>query len=102
VKTHTRVVIIGGGVVGAGCGTPLPPRARGHASAEDHPVGLTTGGAVCHKVGQSLAFGYVEPTLARPGELFEVLMMGERVVARVLTEPAWDPQSLRIRADARR
>jgi dimethylglycine dehydrogenase len=72
-----------------------------HASAGDRPVGLTTGGAFGHKVGQSLAFAYVETALARPGERFEVLMMANRVAARVLREPAWDPQNHRPRADGR-
>jgi dimethylglycine dehydrogenase len=70
-----------------------------HASAGDRPVGLTTGGAFGHKVGQSLAFAYVATALARAGERFEVLMMGNRVAARVLSEPAWDPQNHRLRAE---
>ena len=73
-----------------------------HASAGDRPIGVTTGGAFGHKVGQSLAFGYVETSLARPGERFEVLLMGNRVNARVLAEPAWDPENRRIRANAGR
>ena len=69
-----------------------------HASAGDRPIGLTTGGAFGHKVGQSLAFAYVEAAFARAGDELEVLMMGERVAARILAQPAWDPQSLRPRA----
>jgi dimethylglycine dehydrogenase len=72
-----------------------------HASVGDRPVGLTTGGAFGHKVGQSLAFAYVETALARPGERFEVLMLANRVAARVLREAAWDPQNHRLRADGR-
>jgi dimethylglycine dehydrogenase len=63
----------------------------------DKPVGLTTGGAFGHAVGQSLAFAYVETDLAKPGERFEVLMMGRRVGAQILAEPAWDPQNQRPR-----
>jgi len=72
-----------------------------HARAGDRPVGLTTGGAFGHRVGQSLAFAYVETALARPGERFEVLMMANRVAARILSEPAWDPQNHRPRLDGR-
>ena len=69
-----------------------------HTSAGDRPIGLTTGGAFGHKVGQSLAFAYVETEFARAGDELEVLMMGERIAARILAQPAWDPQSLRPRA----
>jgi glycine cleavage system aminomethyltransferase T len=45
----------------------------------------------------SLAFGYVEPDLARADERFEVLMMGRRCTARVLPRPAWDPDNARLK-----
>ncbi len=61
-------------------------------------VGLTTGGAYGHAINQSLAFAYVEPALARPGERFEILMMGERCPATVLDAAAWDPENARSKA----
>jgi dimethylglycine dehydrogenase len=61
-------------------------------------VGLTTGGAFGHAVGQSLAFAYVEPALAQPGTEFEILMMQQRCAARVLPAPAWDPDNARLKA----
>jgi dimethylglycine dehydrogenase len=61
-------------------------------------VGLTTGGAYGHAVGQSLAFAYVEPDLAQADECFEILMMGRRCAARILPRPAWDPENLRLKA----
>jgi dimethylglycine dehydrogenase len=61
-------------------------------------VGLTTGGAYGHAVGQSLAFAYVEPALAQPGTQFDILMMEQRCAARVLPGPAWDPDNARLRA----
>ncbi|HET6238407.1 MAG TPA: FAD-dependent oxidoreductase [Acetobacteraceae bacterium] len=64
----------------------------------DRLVGVTTGGAYGHAVGMSLAFGYVEPDLARADERFEVLMMGRRCAARVLPRPAWDPDNVRLKA----
>jgi dimethylglycine dehydrogenase len=65
---------------------------------DDRLVGVTTGGAYGHAVGQSLAFAYVEPDLARAGEGFEILMMGRRCAARVLDRPACDPNNLRLKA----
>lgn len=64
----------------------------------DRVVGLTTGGAYGHAVGQSLAFAYVEPQLALAGEQFEVLLLGRRCAARVLARPAWDPENVRLKA----
>jgi dimethylglycine dehydrogenase len=61
-------------------------------------VGVTTGGAYGHAVGQSLAFAYVEPGLAQADERFEIMMMGRRCAARVLARPAWDPDNLRLKA----
>jgi dimethylglycine dehydrogenase len=61
-------------------------------------VGLTTGGAYGHAVGQSLAFAYVEPVLAQAGTEFEILMMEQRCAARVLVAPAWDPGNARLKA----
>jgi dimethylglycine dehydrogenase len=67
-------------------------------SSTDRLVGLTTGGAYGHAVGQSLAFAYVEPGLALAGERFEVLMLGRRCAAHVLARPAWDPKNARLKA----
>ena len=64
----------------------------------DRLVGVTTGGSYGHAVEMSLAFGYVEPDLARADERFEVLMMGRRCAARVLPRPAWDPDNVRLKA----
>jgi dimethylglycine dehydrogenase len=63
----------------------------------DELIGVTTGGAFGHAVGQSLAFAYVEPDLAGADGL-EVLMMGRRCAARILPRPVWDPENLRLRA----
>jgi dimethylglycine dehydrogenase len=60
-------------------------------------VGLTTSGAFGHAVKKSLAFGYVEPQLARTGEVFEVLMQGDKRRARIIPEPAYDADNKRLR-----
>ncbi|HEY7766378.1 MAG TPA: FAD-dependent oxidoreductase, partial [Aestuariivirgaceae bacterium] len=61
-------------------------------------VGLTTSGAYGHAVKKSLAFGYVEPDMAGIGEAFEILMLGERRKARIIPEPAYDPENARLKA----
>jgi dimethylglycine dehydrogenase len=63
----------------------------------DRLVGITTGGAYGHAVGQSLAFAYLEPELAQADGL-HVLMMGRRCAARILPEPAWDARNARPRS----
>ncbi len=60
-------------------------------------VGVTTGGAYGHRSERSLAFAYVEPQLAKPGESFDILMMGVRRKATILAGPAWDPGNERLR-----
>lgn len=64
----------------------------------DRVVGLTTGGAYGHAVQASLAFAYVEPGLAAPGTVLDVLMFGERQRFTILGDAAWDPTNERIKA----
>ena len=65
------------------------------------PVGATSSIAYCHTVGRILAFAYVKPEAATPGQALEVVIMNAARKARVLDEPAHDPQSLLPRTDAR-
>jgi dimethylglycine dehydrogenase len=60
-------------------------------------VGITTGGAFGHAVGKSLAFAYVEPALATSTDAFAVELYGERHAARILPEPAYDPDNARLK-----
>jgi dimethylglycine dehydrogenase len=64
----------------------------------DKLVGITTSGAYGHAAAQSLAFAYVDPIVAKPTNGFEMLIMGRRCPARILSEPAWDSENLRLRA----
>jgi len=64
----------------------------------DRLVGLTTSGAYGHAVEKSLAFAYVDPALASPGALLEILILGDRRKAVVLGDAAWDAANLRLRA----
>jgi dimethylglycine dehydrogenase len=60
-------------------------------------VGLTTSGAYGFAVEKSLAFAYVDPKLARTGETFEILLLGERKKAQIIAEPAWDQGNARLK-----
>lgn len=63
-------------------------------------VGSTASVAYGHTVGKILAFAYIKPNAAAPGTALEVIIHGKPRAARVLGEPAYDPQSLSPRADA--
>ena len=63
-------------------------------------VGSTASVAYGHTVGEILAFAYIKPHAAAPGTALEVIIHGNPRSARVLGEPAYDPQSLSPRADA--
>jgi dimethylglycine dehydrogenase len=62
-------------------------------------VGSTASVAYGHTVGKVLAFAYLKPDAAEPGTALEVIIHGTPRAARVLGEPAYDPQSLRPRMD---
>lgn len=66
--------------------------------ADGCQVGTVSSIAFGHGVGKLLAFAYVAPEHAAPGTALEVVVMGEPRVAKVLAEPAYDPQSLKPRA----
>lgn len=61
-------------------------------------IGVTTSGAYGHSTGRSLGFAYVEPQYADAGRHLDLELLGKRRRATVLTEPAWDPASKRMRS----
>jgi dimethylglycine dehydrogenase len=63
-------------------------------------VGATASVAYGHTVGKILAFAYVKPQAATPGPPLEVVIHGTPRAARVLGAPAYDPESLKPRADS--
>ncbi|MEO1026420.1 MAG: FAD-dependent oxidoreductase [Pseudomonadota bacterium] len=63
-------------------------------------VGSTASVAYGPTVGKVLAFAFIKPAAAEPGNNLEVIIHGTPRPARVLSEPAYDPQSLKPRADA--
>ena len=63
-------------------------------------VGSTASVVYGHTIGKILAFAYIKPHAAAPGTALEVVIHGTPRAARVLGEPAYDPESLLPRADA--
>jgi dimethylglycine dehydrogenase len=61
-------------------------------------VGYVTSGGYAHYLGISMALGYVPAALARPGEAFEVEILGERRPAHVQATPLYDPTGSRMRS----
>ena len=62
-------------------------------------VGSTASVAYGHTVGKILAFAYIKPAAAIAGTALEVIIHGDARPARVLSEPAYDPESLLPRVD---
>ncbi|KIC45088.1 dehydrogenase [Ruegeria sp. ANG-S4] len=60
-------------------------------------VGRVTSGAYGYSVGKSLAIGYVNPSVARPGDKVEVFILGKPHDAMILSEPPFDPGGHRLR-----
>jgi dimethylglycine dehydrogenase len=61
-------------------------------------VGWVTSGAYGHRVGRSLALGYVPAAIAAAAAGFEIEIIGERRPARRLAVCAYDPQGERMRS----
>ncbi len=66
---------------------------------DDRIIGVVTGGAYGHRVGQTVAFAYVEPAYAAPGSVFEIGILGRRCAARVVADALYDPENMKPRAD---
>lgn len=64
----------------------------------DKMVGFVTSGGYGHRVGSSVAMGYVDREIAASGAAIEVTVLGERRPARVALEPLYDPANLLARA----
>lgn len=65
-------------------------------------VGVVTSGAYGHTMGANIAMGYVSPELSEPGTELSVEVIGTRCTATVRSEPMFDPEHIRPRADADR
>ncbi len=57
------------------------------------PVGQISSGGYGHRVQMSLAFAYIHPDAIAPDSELEVLILGEKRKARILSVPPYDPNS---------
>jgi dimethylglycine dehydrogenase len=64
----------------------------------DDQVGMTSSGGYGHRVGKSIAFGYVPPGLTDPGTKLEVEILGEKRPAEVVAAPIYDPTNEKMKA----
>lgn len=64
----------------------------------DQVVGRVTSGGWGHRVQKSLAIGFVQAELARPGTNLIVEIMNQRRPAVVITAPCYDPDNRRLQA----
>ena len=62
--------------------------------------GRVTTGGYGYTVGRSIAYAYVPPEHADPGTAVAVEIFGRWVEGEVASEPLFDPEGKRIRADA--
>jgi dimethylglycine dehydrogenase len=60
-------------------------------------VGVTSSGGYGHSVQRSIALAYVPTELAKDGERFEVVVLGEKYPAQLSTKALWDPSGGRMR-----
>ena len=63
-------------------------------------VGSTASVVYGHTVGKILAFAYIKPSAAAPETELQVVIAGEERKAKVLGDPAYDPQSKLPRTDS--
>jgi dimethylglycine dehydrogenase len=62
-------------------------------------VGTVSSIAFGHGIGKLLAFAYMKAEHAKPETQLEVVIMGDARQARILSDPAYDPDSTRPRSD---
>ena len=61
-------------------------------------VGYVTSGGYAHRIGKSMAMGYVSSGCAAPGTMLDVEILGELHEATVLGGPAYDANGAHMRA----
>ncbi len=61
-------------------------------------VGYVSSGGYAHRIGQSLAMGYVSSDCAAPGTVLAVEILGEMYEATILGGPAYDANGAHMRA----
>ena len=63
---------------------------------DGEPVGLVTSGGYGHRTVCSLAFARIDAGAAAPGTALTVEILGEDYPARILNDPLYDPQGMRL------
>ena len=63
-------------------------------------VGSVSSGGYGYATGAYLAWAYLQPAVATPGQTLEVLVLGQTRKAEVLAGPTYDPANALPRADA--
>lgn len=61
-------------------------------------VGWVSSANTGYSVSKHLAYAYLPPALAQPGQKLEIEYFGERLPATVTAEPVFDPEGQRVRA----
>ena len=61
-------------------------------------VGLTTSGAYGFRVKKSLAFAYVDSSLDKLNNEFQINIQGNKINAKIIQEPAFDPENKRLKS----
>jgi dimethylglycine dehydrogenase len=61
-------------------------------------AGYVTSGSYGHRLGESLALGYVKDGYCEDGAALEVEVVGRRRPARLSTRPRYDPDGARMRS----
>ena len=61
-------------------------------------VGMTSAGGFGHRIGKSIALGYVRPEAAEPGTALEVNILGRNRKAEVAAMPLYDPDNSKMKS----
>ncbi len=65
---------------------------------EGEAVGYVSSGGFAHHVGKSVAMGYVPSELAKDGQKLDVEILGTFYPARIIAQPLYDPDGIRMRS----
>jgi len=64
----------------------------------DEMIGMTSSGGYGHRIGKSIALGYVPVELAQPGAELKVEIVGKALPAKVVDMPLYDSKNDRMKA----
>ena len=61
-------------------------------------VGYVSSASYGHRLGRTVALGFLNPALCRDGELVDVCVLDKEIAAEVSLTCAYDPEGIRARA----